>query len=122
MLKRALHEASAARRAVCPVTPAPEQVENRGLVWVIGSFLFCPCHLPLTLGLATTLLAGTTAGVLLRAHPLAAGILITAVWVAGTWRGIHHLRAARRHAGSRMTAVQREAPDIVARPARGAPR
>ena len=43
-----------------------------------------------------TVLAGTTGGLLLRAHPLAAGVLITASWAAGTWRGIHHLRAARR--------------------------
>jgi len=52
---------------------------------------------------ATTVLAGTTAGILLRAHPLAAGMLITAAWAAGTWRGIHHLRAAWRYAASSMT-------------------
>lgn len=32
----------------------------------IGAFSFCPCHLPLTLALAGTLLAGTAAGALLR--------------------------------------------------------
>jgi hypothetical protein len=96
-------EALAARRAACLAPLTPEQAENRGLAWMIGAFLLCPCHLPLTLMLATALLAGTTAGVLLRAHPFAAGILTTAVWVAGTWRGIHHLRAARRYGDSRLT-------------------
>jgi hypothetical protein len=103
MLKRNSRAEAAARGAACLVTPAPEQAENRGLAWVVGSFLICPCHLPLTMLLASTVLTGTTAGVLLRAHPVAAGILITAAWVAGTWRGIHHLRAARRYAAARMT-------------------
>lgn len=82
--------------AACPVTRRPVHTENRGLAWVAGAFLICPCHLPLTIGMASTVLAGTTAGLLLRAHPLAAGVLITASWAAGTWRGIHHLRAAGR--------------------------
>ena len=81
----------------CEVT-LTHHLENRGLAWVIGSFLFCPCHLPLTLGLAATLLAGTSAGALLRGHPYVAGAIITVTWVAGTWRGFHHLRAARRYA------------------------
>ena len=120
MLKRDSHEApAAAGGATCQVMLTPEQMENRGFVWMVGAFLFCPCHLPLTLGLATTLLAGTAAGVLLRAHLLAAGILITAAWVAGTWRGIHHLRAARRYAASQM----RLQPGGEANPAdRAAPR
>jgi prepilin-type processing-associated H-X9-DG protein len=50
---------------------------------VVGAFLICPCHLPLTIAFATTVLAGTTAGVLLRAHPLAAGVVITAAWADG---------------------------------------
>ena len=85
-----------ARGAACPVTLTPQSAENRGLAWVIGAFLICPCHLPLTMAFATTVLAGTTAGVLLRAHPLATGVLITAAWAAGTWQGTRHLRAARR--------------------------
>jgi hypothetical protein len=87
-------------------TPAvtPEQAENRGLAWVIGAFLICPCHLPLTLGLAATLLSGTAAGVLLRDHPYVAGFIITVVWLAGTWRGIHYFRwAIRASGGSRPT-------------------
>jgi hypothetical protein len=120
MLTRKSREASGTRGAACLAPLTPEQAENKGLAWVIGAFLFCPCHLPLTLALASSVLAGTAGGVLLRAHPLAAGILITAAWAAGTWRGIHHLRAARRFATSRMTSGEREAANIVDRPAQGA--
>ena len=92
MLKR---DAREVQGAACRVTLNPTHTESRGLAWVVGAFLICPCHLPLTMAFATMVLAGTTAGVLLRAHPLAAGVLITAAWAAGTWHGLRHLRAAR---------------------------
>ena len=72
----------------------PEQRVNRGLAWVIGAFVICPCHLPLTLGLAATLLAGTALGAALRGHPIIAGSVITLAWAAATWRGIHLMRSA----------------------------
>ena len=77
-------------RQSCALTPA--QAGKRGLAWVAGAFLICPCHLPLTLTLATTALAGTTAGILLRAHPVAAGTIITLAWLAATWHGIRLMR------------------------------
>src|ERR1700737_4022126 len=58
--------------------------ETRGLAWVIGAFVICPCHLPLTLGLAAALLGGTAAGAPLRGHPIAAGTIITVTWAAAT--------------------------------------
>jgi len=67
-------------------------VENRGIAWVIGAFVICPCHLPLTMALATTLLAGTAAGAALRGHPLVAGTIITLAWLAATWHGVRLLR------------------------------
>lgn len=94
---------------VCPVPTSSTQTERRGLAWVIGAFVICPCHLPLTLGLAATLLSGTAAGALITGHPYIAGAAITAAWVAATWRGIHHLRSARTPPGgmpSRRDSVQ----------------
>lgn len=88
MVKRDAREVPGAS---CRVTLNSTHSESRGLAWVIGAFLICPCHLPLTIALAATALAGTTAGVLLRAHPLAAGVLITASWAAGTWRGLYEV-------------------------------
>lgn len=93
---------AADNRAACVVTMTPEQAEHKGMAWVIGAFLICPCHLPLTLGLAATLLSGTAAGVLLRDHPYVAGAVVTTMWLAGTWRGIHHFRSARTYAEAAM--------------------
>jgi hypothetical protein len=56
----------------CRVASASARLEGRGVLQLIGAFLFCPCHLPLTLA-----------------------------WSAGTWRGVHLLRAARRLAVAR---------------------
>jgi len=83
--------------AACSL-PSAARLETRGVFWLIAAFLFCPCHLPLTLGLFGLLLAGTAVGALVQGHPLAVGALVTAVWVAGTWRGFHLLNAARRFA------------------------
>jgi len=73
----------------------PSQLENRGMAWVIGAFVFCPCHLPITLSVLALLLGGTAAGALLRAHPYIAGAVVTALWAAGTWRGFALVRRAR---------------------------
>ncbi len=95
---KSLNETSSAARkgACCAVNATPEQVENRGMAWIIGAFLICPCHLPLTLWLAATLLSGTAAGALLLGYPYVAGAVITIVWLTATWRGIRHLQAARQ--------------------------
>jgi hypothetical protein len=62
---------------------------------VIGAFAICPCHLPLTLALAAAVLGGTSAGIAVRAHPIAAGALITLTWAAATWHGFRLMDRAR---------------------------
>jgi mercuric ion transport protein len=74
------------------------RLENRGMVWMIGAFVFCPCHLPITLAVLGLLLGGTAAGALLSAHPYIAGTIVTLLWVAGTWRGFSLVRSAQRFA------------------------
>ena len=76
------------------------RLEKRGMMWVIGAFVFCPCHLPITLSVLALLLGGTAAGALLRAHPYIAGTVVTLLWVAGTWRGLALVRAAQKYAAS----------------------
>ena len=83
------------RDSVC-VTP--RQLENRGMAWMIGAFVFCPCHLPITLGALALLLGGTAAGALLSAHPYIAGTIVAALWAAGTWRGYSLIREGRHFA------------------------
>ena len=42
--------------------------EGRGMAWMIGAFIFCPCHLPITLSILALLFGGTGAvgGAVLR--------------------------------------------------------
>jgi hypothetical protein len=74
----------------------PQAVERRGRTWLILSFLACPCHLPLTLGLLATVLGGTALGAVLRDHAWLAGSIIAATWAAGTARGLWLIRQAER--------------------------
>ena len=76
--------------------PNPRSLETRGMAWMIGAFIFCPCHLPITLAALALLLGGTAAGVLLRQHPVIAGVAVTLLWAAGTWRGYALIRRARK--------------------------
>ena len=91
----------------CALPNSPEELENRGMLWVMGAFVVCPCHLPITLAVLATVFGGTAAGALLRAHPIAAAIILTLAWAAGTWRGLALMRSARRQfkvTNSRFTA------------------
>jgi len=66
------------------------------MLWVVGGFVFCPCHLPITLAVLASVLAGTTVGVMLREHVVLAASLITGVWILATWRGIWLLRSTKQ--------------------------
>ena len=90
-----------AREIVTTTGPdAAIQLERRGRWWLIGSFLLCPCHLPLSLAVLATLLAGTSFGVLLRDHTWLAAGVISAVWAAGTGYGLLLVRRAERTNGA----------------------
>ncbi|HEX6217496.1 MAG TPA: hypothetical protein VFZ38_21840 [Vicinamibacterales bacterium] len=75
--------------------PDSRSLENRGMAWMIGAFIFCPCHLPITLAALALILGGTAAGALLRAHPYLAGTAVTLLWAAGTWRGYRLIKRAK---------------------------
>jgi len=68
--------------------------ENRGLFWLLGAFVICPCHVPLTLGLVATLFAGTAVGVAVSSHPYLVGALLSAAWLVAT---LYALRLLRDH-------------------------
>ena len=86
-----------AGRAVATGRAAPDaRWERRGRAWLVGAFVFCPCHLPLTLAALAWGLGGTAVGVAVREHPgLAAGVTTTA-WLIGTAYGFVLLRRARQ--------------------------
>lgn len=75
-------------------------LERRGRGWLLWSFLLCPCHLPLSLAAIAAVLAGTSAGIVLRDHIWVAGALITAAWVVGTGYGFRLIRQAKRAGGA----------------------
>lgn len=79
-------------------TPAVDEPvdEKQGRRWIFGSFLLCPCHLPITLAILGSLAGGTVIGGLLRDHALLAGVAITAGWLAGTANGFRLVRHAQR--------------------------
>ncbi|MCB1005869.1 MAG: hypothetical protein KDB35_16925 [Acidimicrobiales bacterium] len=79
---------------------SPPALERRGLWWLLWSFLLCPCHLPLSLGVLTALFAGTSLGAAFRDHTWMAGTLLTVTWLAGTAYGFHLIRQAKRAAGA----------------------
>jgi len=74
----------------------PRQLENRGLAWIVGAFLICPCHLPVTLWLVGALLSGTAIAPFVLGYSVVLGILITAAWAGATAYGFYQLRAGRR--------------------------
>ena len=79
----------------------PDRLERRGRWWVFGSFLLCPCHLPLTLGVLVAVLGGTSLGAFLADNLVVAGAVVTATWLAGTAYGFRLLRRAQREGGCR---------------------
>jgi hypothetical protein len=88
------------------------RLERRGRSWLLWSFLFCPCHLPLTLGILAAVLGGTALGAFVRDNALVAGGVLTATWVAGTAYGLRLIRQAQRNGG---------ACSVRSRPAAGQP-
>ena len=83
-----------------PSEQPPVDLERRGRWWLLWSFLLCPCHLPLTLGVLASVLAGSGLGALLRDHAVVAGVIITAAWVGGTGYGLRLIRQAERTGGA----------------------
>jgi hypothetical protein len=80
-------------RTTCALTPA--QATWRGIVWIGGSFVLCPCHLPITLWAVGALLSGTALGALVRGHVILAGVLISFTWLVSTLHGFNLMRRGR---------------------------
>jgi|KBSMisStaDraftv2_1062788.scaffolds.fasta_scaffold02228_12 cytochrome c biogenesis protein CcdA len=81
------------KRAVCELTP--EQADRRGVMWILGAFVLCPCHLPITLWVVGALLSGTALGAVFTGHLFVAGAAISIVWLAATLHGFNLMRRAR---------------------------
>ena len=89
-----------------PTRQPDGRLERRGRRWLFGSFVFCPCHLPLTLALLGAVFGGTTMGVLVRDHAWVAGSILTVSWIVGSWYGFGLLRRARSGAACPLPGSQ----------------
>jgi cytochrome c biogenesis protein CcdA len=89
------------KNAACPLTP--EQADRRGIAWIVGSFVLCPCHLPITLSVLAAVLSGTAAGALIYAHLYVTGAAISILWLAGTLQGFRLMQRARIDAYTNRT-------------------
>ena len=85
----------------------PVDRERKGRRWLIWSFLLCPCHLPLTLGVLGAVLGATGLGAVLKGHAVVAGVLISAAWMGGTGYGLHLIRQAEKADGAACPLPQR---------------
>jgi len=73
----------------------PRRNQRRGILCIIGSFAFCPCHIPITLGILIMLFSGTALGAFLVDNIILVGAGITLLWIAGTWYGFRQLRSTK---------------------------
>src|SRR5205085_12252854 len=78
---------------VCTLTP--EQADRRGVLWIVGAFVLCPCHLPITLWVLGALLSGTALGAVFSGHVFVAGAVISITWLVATLHGFNLMRRAR---------------------------
>lgn len=74
--------------------PDPVALERRGRRWLIWSFVFCPCHLPLTMMALAAIFGGTALGSLIDRNTLGVGVVFGVIYAIGVGIGFRHLRAA----------------------------
>lgn len=73
-----------------------EGLERRGRKWLVLSFLFCPCHLPVTLALLAMIGGGTALGSAVSGNIVLAAVILTAIWAYGTARGFRYVHRANK--------------------------
>jgi hypothetical protein len=69
-------------------------LERRGRRWLIWSFIFCPCHLPISMAVLAAIFGGSAFGTLIGRNTLGVGLILGAIYAVGVGIGFRHLRAA----------------------------
>ena len=69
-------------------------LERRGRRWLIWSFVFCPCHLPISIAVLAMIFGGTAVGTLISRNTIGVGIAFGVVYVIGVGIGLRHIRRA----------------------------
>lgn len=78
------------------------RAENRGRLWLVLSYLLCPCHLPVSLALLGAAFGGTALGSFLTTNSWRTGTILGVLYAAALWRGFTHLRRAKAVAGGAL--------------------
>ncbi|MGI9610218.1 MAG: hypothetical protein ACR2NL_07970 [Acidimicrobiia bacterium] len=68
--------------------------ERQGRRWLLWSFIFCPCHLPITMAVLAAIFGGSAFGALISRNTLGVGLFFGLLYAAGVAVGFWHLRAA----------------------------
>lgn len=76
--------------------PSADDVERQGRRWLIWSFILCPCHLPVTLGILGALVGGGAFGTLLSRDSIVVGVVLTTLYAIGLGIGLRHIRRANK--------------------------
>jgi hypothetical protein len=69
-------------------------LERRGRRWLIWSFVFCPCHLPISMAVLAAVFGGSAAGAMISRNTIGVGLALGAIYAIGVAIGFRHLRAA----------------------------
>jgi hypothetical protein len=70
-------------------------LENRGRLWLVVSYLLCPCHLPVSMALLGAAFGGTAVGAAVTGNAWRTGLVLGALYVLALWRGFRSLRRAK---------------------------
>lgn len=79
-----------------PSDPIARQHEQRGRKWLVLSYVFCPCHLPIAMALLGAVFGGTAFGAAVSGHAVGVGIALSSVYGVVLWRGFRQIRWAKR--------------------------
>lgn len=79
-----------------PAALTDKSREKRGRKWLVVSFLFCPCHLPVIMAVLGVIFGGSAFGALVGRNTLAVGLVFGAIYAALLVIGFRHLRAATK--------------------------
>ena len=83
-------------RSSLPSDPTARRLEKRGRWWLALSYVLCPCHLPVTLGLLGVAFGGSALGTIVAGHTTWIGIALTAGYAVVLWRGFRQLRRSKQ--------------------------
>lgn len=75
---------------------SPDAVEKQGRRWLLWSFILCPCHLPVTLGILGAIAGGGAFSSMVSRGSMTVGVVLTSLYAVGLTIGLRHVREANK--------------------------